>query len=96
MEVLKDRTESLRQDSDDLIKAAESLKQSQADLRVELLKKLTAKNDSLKDMIAEVRREATAANQKLENLTKHVDEWDRRWWGLVVCWPGRRFRSRPV
>jgi len=48
------------------------------------LKELTAKNDSWKDVIAEVRREAAVTNQKLEALSKRLDEWDRRLWGLVV------------
>jgi chromosome segregation ATPase len=88
VELLKDQVEGLQKDNDNLQKAVESLKQAQADLRLEFLKELTTRDDSLKEAIAGLRREIAVTNQKLENLTKHVDEWDRRWWGLVVLLVG--------
>jgi chromosome segregation ATPase len=83
--LLNQEVQSKGKDIDKIEKATDSLRQSQADLRQELLKELTARTDSLKDTVGELRREAAVTNQKVETLTKRMEEWDRRWWALTLC-----------
>ena len=88
VEVLKDQAQNLRKDNENLKKADESLRQSQSDLRLELLKELTARDEKLKDADAELRRENALTNHKVEALTKRLEEWERRWWALIFLLMG--------
>ncbi|MCI0642081.1 MAG: hypothetical protein L0Y72_10365 [Gemmataceae bacterium] len=40
--------------------------------------------ESSRDAIADIRKDLAITNQKLEEQAKRVEEWDRRWWGLII------------
>ena len=84
VKLLNEQVANLRQETDDLGKTTEALRQANADLRREVLTELTVKSDGLKDMLAEVRREAAVLKQQVGEQSKRAEEWDRRGWGLMV------------
>ena len=49
---------------------------------------LRTRQEALKDQVTDIRRDLAVVQQQLADQLRRIEEWDRRWWGLVTLLVG--------